>query len=237
MFWEFVGQLVIATSVVLGGIHTYFRQKEYELVRQRYLDEGLDVLVSAAQSSLDNVAHNWSRALLALKLFRDLNEPELDDIDVDYIPLPQHRFSLIANYRADNLLEDPIVWDTFQLVIAFCDNANGMIVNDFAVALKKYVRTPSDPRLAPKEELVEQSFEELKKLNEESHSHQAFVSCITRIANEFEKQRFSFKSLQKFKHNDKVRAALKDLRDVYADKLKQEDEDEPSLAGDQFPIS
>ena len=41
----------------------YFRQKEYELIKQRYWEGGVDVVAAAVEQALGVVSHNWARSL------------------------------------------------------------------------------------------------------------------------------------------------------------------------------
>jgi hypothetical protein len=67
--------VVIFTAVI--GRWVYFRQKEYELVRQRYLENGIDLIVDHIASALQLFQQNWARSLLLLKIYRDLKNDTL----------------------------------------------------------------------------------------------------------------------------------------------------------------
>ena len=61
-----------ATVAVIAATAHFRRQKEYETVQRRYLDQGLDIVMATAQASLDTFSHNWARCLEILKTFRDI---------------------------------------------------------------------------------------------------------------------------------------------------------------------
>ncbi len=47
-----ISTIVAALLAVGAGIWGFYRQKEYELVQRRYLEEGLDILISSAENAL-----------------------------------------------------------------------------------------------------------------------------------------------------------------------------------------
>lgn len=106
-----------------AGIWAFYRQREYELVQKRYLEEGLDVIISTAENALYTFHHNWARCLELLKSFRDLGTMKPEDLDVGFLQLPTDRFALTANYRVNQIVNSPTVWRVFQLVIEFAQSA------------------------------------------------------------------------------------------------------------------
>jgi hypothetical protein len=71
-FATLASALLVVIFTTLLGLWAYFRQKEYELVRQRYLEEGLDVLIHHVETALSVFQYNFTHSLLVLKTFRDL---------------------------------------------------------------------------------------------------------------------------------------------------------------------
>src|SRR6185369_6140349 len=56
------------------GLRAYFRQKDYELVRQRYLTEGADEVAANIEYGLSVHRNNWARGLKIIRTFRDIGD-------------------------------------------------------------------------------------------------------------------------------------------------------------------
>lgn len=203
---------------ILGGIWAYYRQKEYELVQRRYLEEGLDVLISTAESSLNIFSHNWARSLENLKMFRDLDDMKPADLDSGFLDLPDSRFALTANYRVNAIVGSPTVWYVFQLVISFCQYGCTVARDEIPAALKKKLAGEID---ATRKELVNEAELVLRELNTKSQRYQVFVGQMHRIAELFEKQRFRFSNVDKLRCDPVVEDVIKILEDSFADKFEE----------------
>ena len=91
------GATILAALIAVGaGIWAFYRQREHELVQKRYLEEGLDVIVSTAENALFIYHHNWARCLELLKSFRDVEAMKPEDLAVGFLQLPADRFALTA---------------------------------------------------------------------------------------------------------------------------------------------
>jgi hypothetical protein len=64
--------LLVVIFTALLGLLVYFRQKEREPVRQRYLDNGIDLIVDNISAAWQLFQQNWARCLLLLKTYQDL---------------------------------------------------------------------------------------------------------------------------------------------------------------------
>ena len=216
--------LVAVMIGVGGGVWAYYRQKEYELVQRRYLEEGLDVLISTAESSLNIFSHNWAKSLEHLKMFRDLEDIEPADMDRGFLDLPDSRFSLTANYRVNAIVNSPTVWFVFQLLISFCQQGCTIARDEIPTALK--LKLTSNDIDATREEMVEEATTELVELNSDSQRYHIFIGQMHRIADLFEKQKFSFKNVNKLNDHPVVKDVLKNLEERFADKLEGYVQDE-----------
>ena len=201
-----------------GGIWAYYRQKEYELVQRRYLEEGLDVLISTAESSLNIFSHNWAKSLEHLKMFRDLEELDPAELDRGYLDLPDSRFSLLANYRVNAIVNSPTVWYVFQLLISFCQQGCTVARDEIPTALK--LKLTSDGIDATREEMVDEAKAVLVELNSDSQKYHIFIGQMYRIVELFEKQKFRFDGVNKLNDDPVVKDVIKNLEEHFADKLE-----------------
>ena len=69
--------LILIVGVPLFGILVYYKQKEIETVRQRYLDDGISFIIRKVEYGLDIFKYNWVRSIHLLKVYRDfgINTP------------------------------------------------------------------------------------------------------------------------------------------------------------------
>jgi hypothetical protein len=209
---------VLAAAVaVLGGIWAFRRQKEYELVQRRYLDEGLDVVVSAAENALNVYSHNWARCTEVLRTFRDLPDARPDDMTSGFLPLPETRFAVTAHYRVNVIAESQVVWNVFQLVIAFAQRGCTTTHDDIAVGLRHLLEQRADE--ARRAQAVETAFNALTELNEESNRFHLFAQQMNRIARVVEEGNFTFESIKSLRNHEVVTSAIEELERAFADKL------------------
>jgi hypothetical protein len=53
------------------ALRLYFRQKEYELIKQRYLEGSVDIVSAEVEQALGVLMNNWARCLNIVKAYRD----------------------------------------------------------------------------------------------------------------------------------------------------------------------
>lgn len=212
-----VTALAVAAIAVVGGIWAFYRQKEFELVQRRYLDEGVDVVGSAAEAALSCYHHNWARCLEALKLFRDSDLTKPEELEGLFVPFPPVTFATAAHYRVRAIVNSDLVWETYQLVIAFAQTSNGIVAGEIPHALKAKLST--DQIEATREEIVAEAEKVLRDLDSKSHRYQVFIRELNRIAELLEGQKFSSKGIRRLHKSEVVRSALANLREGFKDKL------------------
>ncbi|MDZ7686951.1 MAG: hypothetical protein U5O39_20010 [Gammaproteobacteria bacterium] len=205
--------LVAAGIVVAGGIWAYFRQKEFELVQRRYLEEGVDIVIATLDNALNTYNHNWTRCIELLKSFRDNPDFDPDELSRSFLTLPPDKFALTANYRLNRIIDSPVVWRAFQSAIAFAHKGCTMTRNEIPEALRAKLTT--DLVAASRAELVEESEKILKELDEEYLAHHFLISKLHDIAMDFEGRKFSLKDVEKMKERPKIKQALKELEERY----------------------
>lgn len=221
---EYISDLITAAGTIiatllaaLAAIWFYFRQKEYELVKQRYLDEGLDVVVSSAEEALSVFHHNWARCLELMKSFRDVPGFDVNDLHRGFVEFSERRFSLTANYRVNSIVGSDLVWQAFQLVIAFAQRGCAIAKDEIPDALRVKITTKDIP--ASRKEIADEALKTLKELDKESHDFYAFISEMHKLTKLLETQKFSTKAIQKLSGNDTVKDVLRALQKRYGERL------------------
>lgn len=114
-------------AVGLGSfiaLRVYFRQKEYELVKQRYLEGSLDLIAAHLESTLGTVSHNWARSMQICKSFRDTGQNfDLEELTKGFLDFDNSKFQQIAHHRLGALIKTQVIWGIFQSALAWANAA------------------------------------------------------------------------------------------------------------------
>lgn len=211
--------ILAAVIAIVGGIWAFFRQKEFELVQKRYLEEGVDVIIATTVNALNTHHHNWARCLEMLKSFRDNEEMKPEELDIaGFLQLPTDRFALTANYRVNQIVNSETIYHVFLLVIAFAQRACSITRDEIPVALKKKLIT--DKNTGTRQEMVDEAMKVLEELDEKSYRYHFFVGKLQDIAMLLEEQKFALKDIRKLKKHTTVVEAIKALEEHYKDEIK-----------------
>ena len=224
---EYLGDIITGASTVVaaivavsGAVLVFYRQKEHELVQKRYLDEGIDVVIAAAEQALNIYSHNWARCTEILKSFRDLPIIKIEDLTSGFIPQAPDRFSLTAHYRLNVVVDSPVIWETFQLLLSFTQHASTVITEEIPLTLKAKLTT--QVVTVTKQEVVDAAMQQLLKFDKESHRFNFVPGELHNIAKLLEEQRFRFKGIRKLHDHNVVRAVVAKLSEVFKDKLRND---------------
>lgn len=81
------------------GLKGFFRQKEFELVKERYLEGAIDIVAAHYEETLGIYDHNWTRCLKVLQAFRDMKSHfDLGELQQGFLQLDLSRFDVIAHH-------------------------------------------------------------------------------------------------------------------------------------------
>jgi hypothetical protein len=88
---EIIKGIFTLVPVALGawiGLRLYFRQKEYELIKQRYLEGAVDIVAAEVEQAFGTFSHNWARCLNIVKAFRDAqNDFDAKELEKGFLDL------------------------------------------------------------------------------------------------------------------------------------------------------
>lgn len=210
--------LVVGLAIARIGLWMYFRQKEYELVKQRYLEQCVDLIASELESFLGTFSHNWARCLQILKEYRD-SEENLDtkQLSAGFLALNASKFQRIAHSRLSALTQSNTVWQVYQLALAFATSANAKAVIEVPETIRVKLQTNAIQQSHSR--IVEVGFAEMEKLDEESHKFAYLLSALQTMATELEQQKLDFKSIRNFGKRPAVVKALAELNARFAEEL------------------
>lgn len=219
-----VASLLAGLVLAYCGLRIYFRQKEHELVKQRYLDQCLDVVAGELEEITSVLLNNWARSLELVKELRDSpGNFERNHLDQGFLPLRGSNFNHAAHHRLKILIKSQIVWNCYQLALSRHMALNGVAAKEIPHALSEYIsgRLPN----ASSEEIAEASFEQLQPMVNKSNEFVLLQDAIQRIAEHFERSRLSFKDVERFAELDSVRLIVKELEDHYTPMLTKTEEE------------
>ncbi len=213
------GATILAALIAVGaGIWAFYRQREHELVQKRYLEEGLDVIVSTAENALFTYHHNWARCLELLKSFRDVETMTPEDLHAGFLQLPADRVALTANYRVNQIVDSGTIWQVFQLIIAFAQNGCTVARDEIPAALK--LKLTSNNIQADRRMVVDEAMKVLEDLDKKSHHFYVFFGQMQDISMLFEEQKFALKHIRSLRKHPIVVGAIEKLKKEYASDLK-----------------
>ncbi len=204
------------------GVRIFFRQKEYEIVKNRYLDCGVDLVVTELENNLGVLSHNWARCLNIVKSFRDTNELfDVSELDKGFLELDSSRFQVVANHRLNILVGSKIYWEVFQLAQAFISTSNSTITKEVTDTIR--LKLTTDKVTKTTEELVDYSHKLLKEINEASHRYSSFQHKLLMIADVLEREKLSFNKVEKFRDKLEITEITRQLENEYAEKLSSDE--------------
>lgn len=204
-------------AVALGaaiGLYAYFRQKEYELMKQRYLEQGLDVVAGAVESLLGIVSHNYARALQLCKQYRE-NGAGIDPAELSrgFFDLDTSNFHQTAHYRLSSLLNDQVVWNTFQSVMVYASTTNVLLTQEIPEAIRKLAAIPEGTR--DRQADTEEMMKSIREKHDEQFMFSEFTHSLHVLSLLLEKTRLSRKSIAKFSLQPDVSGVVQKMRVAY----------------------
>jgi len=214
----------IAAGLVLAycGLRIYFLQKEYELVKQRYLEGCLDVVAGELEEITSVFLHNWARSLELVKELRDAPENfEQAHLDQGFLPFRGSNLNHAAHHRLKTLTESKIFWDCYQLALSRHMALNAVAAKEIPHAISEY----SSGRLpnAVASEIVQTALIELQPMMSRSNEFALLQDAIQRVALELERSRLSFKKIEAFAKRESIRRIVNELEEHYGPRLRDGD--------------
>lgn len=209
-------------AVALGtwiGLYAYFRQKEYELTKQRYLEQGLDVVASAVESLLGTVSHNYSRALQLCRQYRENGAAiDLAELSRGFLDLDTSDFHQTAHYRVGSLLNDQIAWNTFQSIMVYASTTNTLFTQEIPEAIRKLAVMPDGER--DRQADAEEMAKSLREKHDEQFMFADFTHSLHVLSLLLERTRLSRKAIAEFSSQSDVSDVVQKLRAAYPEEVK-----------------
>lgn len=210
--------LIAGLLVARVGLSYYFCQKEYETVKQRYLEQSVDLIASEVEAVSWTFSHNWARGLEILRLYRELpgSEFDLQELNTGFLEIRSTNFQRVAHHRLSALIKSDLIWDIYQLALAKHKSLSNKVTIEFVQGVK--LHHEGKLRLTHAE-FIKESSDLLKPLNDQGGRYAHLVSALQVIAAELEQSKLRFKDLAEFSKRPTVIAALEQLYREFSDDL------------------
>lgn len=204
-------------AVALGSVvalRVYFRQKEYDLTKQRYLEQGIDVVASELEVALGIVSHNYARSLQLCKFYRD-SGPMLDtkELERGFLELDSSKFHVIAHHRLSALLQNQVVWESFQSAMAHATTANSVITQEIPEAIRRHLKDPN--RFNDRKKLSEDMVKFLQEKHDQGSKYENLIRELHALSLLLEAEPLSLKAIAKFSSTPEVRLLIGRLRNMF----------------------
>lgn len=207
--------LAAGALVARFGLYLYFRQKEYETVKQRYLEQSVDLIAAEFENMARIFSHNWARSLDIVKLYRELPGDDFDaaELKSGFLELGTPNFQRVAHHRLSNLIRSNLLWDVYQLALAGHKSLNARVVTEVPLGIRMH----REGRLtSSREEFLHETSDILKPLSDESDRFAHLLAALQVIAAELERSPLRFKDISEFHSRKAILDALGKLRSEFA---------------------
>jgi len=206
--------LVIGAWIAIAVI---YRQREYEIIRERYLSNGFDKASASLSESIGITRNNWARALYLLKTYQKLGQNfDISELEKEFSGFNVGQLEPVANQHVAYLIDDRSVWEGFQKSMACFKSANDFLM----IELPQVIRHNQNADEAKRGEIATEAEKELTKIDNKLYEIHILISYVVSIGQMFERERFQFKKLSDFASLDDVQEAKSEIKKV-VDSLKQ----------------
>jgi hypothetical protein len=225
----------VAAGAARLGIYYFFKQKEYEIVKSRYLDASVDLLLVELENGLNIVSHNYSRTLNIVKDYRDHEgEFDLSKLKKGFIDIDKTKLNMVAHHRLDALCGSDVFWSTYQLALVCFSDVNIKLTHEIMniisneeltnISLPKQVDTLGsqgriDKFSVRKKQLCNRMAEKAKVIYEESLKYTQLVHQFQIIADLLEKDGMTFKQIENFRIKPEVVEVVKMIKKEFSEEL------------------
>jgi len=206
--------LIVALLVAFFGLRTYFRQKEYEIVKQRYLEQSLDILCGDLEAVASAFSHNWARCLQIVKAYRDIPTTlDVSETSRGFVSLDSTCFNRVAHHRLQLLVGSDVFWSVYQLALSRHTSLNSVVTEEIPNAIRAQLM---DTSLANHKELVEAATDELEPMMKKSDNFAPLSQALYQVSAILERERLNFRKVRRFAKRKDVMRVIADLGSYYA---------------------
>lgn len=216
------GSIIAPIFAAIFAVWFFYRQKEYDTVRKRYLENGIDLLIQKIETALFVFQFNWTRSSMLLRTFRDLGRDTPKDLyNKGFLPLDFATIEATRHYLLTQLIGDNIFYEAHQVLLPFLHSADNFFHGDLTNFVRVYIEGGTDHnfKIDKRSEIVDEYISKLKELEKDSHRFWIMLGNLQLISFEFERQRFTFKKLENFKNNGEIKVIINRIKSLFKDEL------------------
>lgn len=200
--------LAVAVLVAWFASRAYFRQKEFELVRDRHLEGGVDQLGGSFEYALGCIRHNYSRFLQVVKIYRDGGLAAARELAEKNPPLriEASKIDLASAYRVHTLTREAAFGGALGSLFALANRAENVFVNGLDVSLQagETDRLPA--------EKADKLFDAALELHREAERFTTVLYRLHDLGRLLERKRLSFRELDSFAGSPEVQQIREAVR-------------------------
>jgi len=212
--------IVIVTPLI--ATMAYFRRKEYETVRQRYLNGSLDKIIEQVEHGLNIFEYNWAHSINLLRTYRDVGADMSSELYTHGFTELNEQVSMEASshYLLSELIGDKVFWDVHQLLAGFLHEADGFFKYDLCSAIKLSIEGPKDGNtIASPNHIFEVYKTELAKKRNDCQPYYILLGNLQLVSSQLIKKHYRFKNLNKFRREPTVVRAIDNLKEAFKEEL------------------
>ena len=127
-------------------------------------------------------------------------------------------FHQTAHYRLGSLLNDQVVWNTFQHVMVYASTANNLLTQEIPEAIRKLAAMPEGmrDRLSEADEMMK----EIRDKHDEQFNFSNFTHSLHVLSLLLEQTRLGRKEIAKFNLRGDVRVVIQKLHASYPEQVE-----------------
>lgn len=200
------------------GLKKYYKEKEHEMLQQRYLKDGVDNYAKQVEKSLNVFMDNWKLSILLLKMYREFgNLVELSYFEKKYQNIKLENIAIITNQKYATLVGGTNQYQYIQLLASFVDEATNFMRSDLFSTIKLQVKSnrPIEPKI------IDVGIKKLKELENESRKYYSLLSECQKIGEELERGKVSSKDIVNFHKRTTVVESVQRLEEIFKEDLKK----------------
>jgi hypothetical protein len=203
-FWKLFISFSSPFLIAILAFVVFKRQKEYETIQKRYLNEGFDQLISETEFALSSFRNNWATSLILIKQIKELPHHSINDnLLNEFIGLKNNILPTIAIHRVNILLSSSELWKMHQNLFSFIITTFNFFSGDITTTVKIFKEDPSKFNVT-NEDIFKEFFNKLLEFDKESRKFDKYMGLLKIMAKEFEDKVHSKKDLNNFKNREIV---------------------------------
>ncbi|MCE5272421.1 hypothetical protein LLH00_14175 [bacterium] len=228
IFATYIGPTIPIVAAVLlyfFGRMAYFRQKEFEMVTKRYLEDGLDVISRNVSETLASFMSNYCKGYSLLRHYKNIGKdlrPEL--YRNAFIEPERSHLSHWREYRLHDIVGDDIFFKANQSLYVFERKSYDFFQDDLGLFIKAVVEGGDKVSTkVSKDEAIEIYSKKIQELYVESTKYYALLGIIEELSAVIQTKRLAFGSIKKFRNTKEVDQLTKKLKKYFPELLDAKD--------------